>query len=326
MHVPEIKNLKISQVTPNIWLVHQIETPFYFSCCDGLIILPKKDRNKKTVVIDLNIEPEYVIKISEIVGPISDYICSHGHLDHIAHVHAWENIGAKIHAPYPESENLLDLKNFYLIYGWNEDLEFNKIQKFANLNKYKTCKKVNSFTPGSLLEINGLKIQTIGFFGHSISHVGFLLKDNKVLHVSCLGFDKLEKSSNGFGPWYGFKQCSITKYLKDIDKAEKIYLKHAKYLTSSHGYVVKAPDTHPFDYMREKIKKRQLIINETVQKLNLNYKFQNLKELISKLLEMDLIFPKKKMKGFIREIYNFWEKWIILKHLEEGQYEFEKKN
>ncbi|MHA1327278.1 MAG: MBL fold metallo-hydrolase [Promethearchaeota archaeon] len=108
MHVPEIKNLKISQVTPNIWLVHQIETPFYFSCCDGLIILPKKDRNKKTVVIDLNIEPEYVIKISEIVGPISDYICSHGHLDHIAHVHAWENIGAKIHAPYPESENLLD--------------------------------------------------------------------------------------------------------------------------------------------------------------------------------------------------------------------------
>ncbi|MHA1197484.1 MAG: hypothetical protein ACTSSM_15480 [Promethearchaeota archaeon] len=70
MHVPEIKNLKISQVTPNIWLVHQIETPFYFSCCDGLIILPKKDRNKKTVVIDLNILITFVHTVTSIILPM----------------------------------------------------------------------------------------------------------------------------------------------------------------------------------------------------------------------------------------------------------------
>ncbi|MHA1285546.1 MAG: MBL fold metallo-hydrolase, partial [Promethearchaeota archaeon] len=108
MNVPAINNLKISLITPDIWLIHQIKPPFYFSCCDGLIILPKEGKSKETIVIDLNIEPEYVEKIDRIIGPVSDYICSHGHLDHIAHVHAWENIGAKIHAPYPESENLLD--------------------------------------------------------------------------------------------------------------------------------------------------------------------------------------------------------------------------
>ena len=39
---------------------------------------------------------------------------------------------------------------------------------------------------------------------------------------------------------------------------------------------------------------------------------------VSKLLEMDLFFPKHKIKGFLKNIYAFWESWIIKHHLEEN--------
>ncbi|MDX1797815.1 MAG: hypothetical protein R3255_04125, partial [Candidatus Lokiarchaeia archaeon] len=41
---------------------------------------------------------------------------------------------------------------------------------------------------------------------------------------------------------------------------------------------------------------------------------------IKDLLELDLFFPKKKMKGFMLEIYNFWESGIISKHMERSKY------
>ena len=78
-----------------------------------------------------------------------------------------------------------------------------------------------------------------------------------MLHISCLGFDKPKPKIDGFGPWYGFRNTSIQQYLEDITLAESLYLKDAEYLTSSHSYIVKSPDTHPFEYMRVKIKENQ---------------------------------------------------------------------
>ena len=111
MTLPNINNLEFKKVTEDILLVHQIKHPFFFSCCDGLLVLPKRGRNKYTISLDLNIEPKYVKLLNEIYGPISDYVCSHGHLDHTCHVHAWEEIGTIIHTPYPESNCLLDLSS-----------------------------------------------------------------------------------------------------------------------------------------------------------------------------------------------------------------------
>ncbi|MHA1932424.1 MAG: hypothetical protein ACW96X_07770, partial [Promethearchaeota archaeon] len=127
MALPKIENLEIKEVTEDILLVHQIKHPFFFSCCDGLLILPKKGRNDKTISIDLNIEQQYVKLLNTFYGPISDYICSHGHLDHICHVHSWEKLGATIHAPYPESNFLIDFHNFYNGFNWKEGLEFKTV-------------------------------------------------------------------------------------------------------------------------------------------------------------------------------------------------------
>ena len=311
-----LENLQINNVTKDILLVHQFNPPFYFSCCDGLLILPKKGRNSEAIALDLNIEPEHVQAINEKYGPISDYVNSHGHMDHIAHVHAWEQFGVKIHAPAPESKTLLNLKYFYEILGWSEGSDYSLVEKFGIINKYNACNEVITFEPGATLQFEDFTCETINFKGHSQSHVGFLLPSEEVFHVSCLGFDQTRPGKDGFGPWYGFKQCSIKQYLEDITYAESIFLKKAKFLTSSHSYVVKNPDITPFEYMREKIKKNQQLVDQGLRTISAELEFE---EKISKLLEMDLIFPKRKMKGFLQELYGFWEKGFIEKHVKRSK-------
>ncbi|MFX0030533.1 MAG: hypothetical protein ACFE8B_15080, partial [Candidatus Hermodarchaeota archaeon] len=144
-------------------------------------------------------------------------------------------------------------------------------------------------------------------------HVGFFLPDEKVFHISCLGFDKPKPEMEGFGPWYGFKEASISQYIKDINKAEKFFVQNAKFLTSSHSYIVENPDLSPFDYMREKINTNQNKIDEVLNSINTLYLSED--EVVEKLLRMDIFFPKKKLKGVVFDIYRFWESWIIKKHL-----------
>lgn len=313
MSIPKIDNLDIKKVTENILLVHQIKHPFFFSCCDGLLILPKKGRNKSTISLDLNIEAKYVNILNKIYGPISDYVCSHGHLDHTCHVHSWEKTGALIHAPYPESNFLLDLHNFYEGFGWDQEVPYHTVERFGKLNGYVSCSQVNTFSPEDSFSFENLTINTISLSGHSKAHVGFLIPEEKVFHISCLGFDKPKPDIEGFGPWYGFEQCSIPQYLKDIEKAKETFLKDAKFLTSSHSYVVSNPDISPFEYMRKKIQDNQEKMEKALKELNISNKSEN--EIVKELLKMDLFFPKRKFKGVVLDIYRFWESWIIKNHI-----------
>jgi glyoxylase-like metal-dependent hydrolase (beta-lactamase superfamily II) len=313
--LPKIENLQISKVTDNVLLGHQIKPPYYFSCSDGLILLPKKDRNSGLIILDLNIEPYIIDQLNDFLGPVEKYICTHGHMDHMAHVHHWETIGAKIFAPIPESSYLLNIKNFYKGYEFSESLDFSIIKKFGELNRYHPCKAVNSFKPGKFFDFDGVKIETISFSGHSKSHIGFFIPQEQILHISCLGFDQITPGAEGFGPWYGFKECSIDRYLNDIDLAEEIFLKRAEFLTSSHSYIVKNPDMTPFNYMREKILKNQAIIDQAI----ISLKKMHEPLTIDNFLELDLFFPKKKMDKFRKKIYRYWESGIIKKHLKRSK-------
>ncbi len=317
MSLPKIDNLEITKVTEDILLIHQKKPPYNFSCCDGLIILPKKGRNTLTIVLDLNIEPNLINQINDFYGPISFYVCSHGHMDHITHVHHWETLGAKIYAPIPEHKYLLDLYNFYEGFGFYDVMDFSIIKKFGELNGYQKCNQVKPFNPGDILEFEDFVIETILLLGHSKAHVGFLLPSERVMHISCLGFDQRKPGEDGFGPWYGFAECFISQYLKDIDLTESIFLERADFLTSSHSYIVKSPDITAFTYMREKIASNQTIVDQAIMFL----KPSNKSEItINDLLELDIFFPKKKMKGFMLEIYRYWESGIISKHIERSKH------
>ncbi len=311
-----LDNLQISKVTEDVLLVHQIKIPSNFSCSDGLLILPKEGRNSKAIALDINIEPEHINAVVREFGPVSDYVNTHGHMDHIAHVHNWEQAGATIHAPSPESMCLTDIKHFFQSFDWRGVKDFSSIEQFAMLNKFKECENVVPFMPGDKLMFENCIIETISFSGHSQSHVGFFLPLEKILHVSCLGFDQPAPGVDGFGPWYGFKQCSIEQYIKDIDHAESIFLEKSNFLTSSHAHIVKNPDTGPFKYMRNKIIKNQQIVDQALKTLDPHL---SIEEKVYELLKNDLFFPKSKMKGFLHELYALWESHTIKHHVERSE-------
>ncbi|MFW9878820.1 MAG: MBL fold metallo-hydrolase [Candidatus Thorarchaeota archaeon] len=318
MPFPKIENLDIREVTKDILLIHQKKTPFLFSCCDGLLILPNKGRSEFTIALDLNIEPKYIEAIKNVYGPISNYVCTHAHVDHTCHVHFWEEIGTMIHAPSPESEYLLDLHKFYTGFGFDETMDYISVEKFGEINGFHECKNVNSFKPGESLKFDDFTIKTISFPGHSKAHIGFFLPKEKVFHISCLGFDKPKPEIDGFGPWYGFKEASIEQYIEDINRAESIFLNDAEFLTSSHSYIVKNPDTHPFEYMRAKIDNNQKKVDIALEKSNSLGRSED--DAVKQLLKMDVFFPKKKLKSFLLEIYTLWESWIIRKHIQRSEY------
>ncbi|MCJ7771962.1 MAG: MBL fold metallo-hydrolase [Desulfobacterales bacterium] len=275
--------------------------------------MPKANRNSETIAIDLNIEPEYILVVYDTYGPVSDYVNTHAHMDHAAHMYVWEQLGATLHAPHPEAHYLTDLYQFYKGYGWDENHDFSLVEQFAKLNKFQECKNIQSFQPGDTLTFENFYLETIPFTGHSKSHVGFLLPTERILHLSCLGFDQPSPGMEGFGPWYGFKESSIDQYLKDIDHAEFIFREKAQILTSAHAHVVRQSNTTIFDYMRQKISDRQQIIDHVLQTLDPRLE---LEDKVSKLLELDLFFPKNKIKGFLKDIYSLWESWIIRHHIQ----------
>ncbi len=314
----QIKNIEIHELPEKILLIHQIKASSTFTRCDGLIILPKEGRNSQSIILDLNLEPQYIKTIHNKFGPVSDYVCTHTHLDHSAHVHIWEELGVKIHAPYPEHQHLLNPERLLENFGFLEAISLQTGRKFFDNNGFKACQKVNSFNPGDTLVFDAFKVKTIPFLGHSLGHVGLLLESEKILHVSCLGFDKTSPDVDGFGPWYGFKICMIEQYYKDIDTAEEIFLNKAEFLTSSHSYIVRNPDRTPFDYMRRKIQENQERVDKALKTLNFHPK--SVDDVVNQLLKLDIFFPKRKMSGFLLEIYTLWESWIIRKHVERSKY------
>ena len=317
MSLPRLENLTLTRLTSEIFLCHQINSSAPFTCCDGLIIKSKKGQNSNTIVLDLNLETQYIRQIHKIFGPVSDYVCSHTHLDHSAHVHIWEELGVKIHVPAQEYDHLLDHKILLEKFGFLEGISLSTGEKFIKLNGYKECKNVYPFQPGEVLDLNNLLVKTIHFPGHSFGHIGFYLQEPKLLHISCLGFDQPKPGVDGFGPWYGFKHNSITQYLKDIDNAESFFKSHGKILTSSHSYVINTPSKIPFEYMRRKIKENQEKVDLALKSLDKKSIFED--DAAKELLKLDLFFPKHKMQGFLLEIYTLWESWFIKNHIKRSK-------
>lgn len=308
----KIKNLEIKNVTEDVLLIRQIKPFFDFSNCNGLLVLPKEGRNSNAIALDLNIEPKLALELFKVYGHVSEYVVCHADMNHCAHVYGWEAMEANIHAPRPENMHLIDLYNYYNAY-FADITDFGTIEAFADLNGYAPCKKVESFEPGDTLKFDNLEILTISFKAHSEGFVGLYLPEEKILHISSLGFDQPEPEVDGFGPWYGNKKCSLEQYQKDIDKAEELFMEEAEFLTSSQGYIVEKGDKKPFDYMRRKIKEKQQLINESLLTLNLSTDFEDCVEL---LLDQDLFFNKRKMKGLLRIVHTSWENWIIRNHLQ----------
>jgi hypothetical protein len=313
-------NLSITEITPDVLLVHQIKASQRFTRSDGLIFLPDMKQSSLPIIIDLNIEPPYIHQVfDKYIKDVSKnsfiYIASHTHLDHSAHVYYWERLGAKIYAPLPHSLRLMDKQRLIRELGFNQ-AENGYGEQFVDTMGFCECSQVQSFQPGDTLKFGKFNIETIPFNGHSVGHIGFFFPIINLFHISCLGFDILNPNTDGFGPWYGFEECNLPQFKKDIDIAEKIFLEKGNILTSSHSYIVTEKTRFPFEYMRKKIEGNHKKIKKIIQESPFSLKEVSIQKIMEYLLSIDLFFPKKKMNTMEKAVYTLWEYWIIKKHLD----------
>ncbi len=313
MSIHAHESLRITSVTDDVLLIRQNDPAVPFSTCDGLLVLAKAGRNRRAVAFDLNIEPHLIDLVAGEYGPVGDCVVSHGIMDQVAHLHAWEDLGAVVHAPRPVAAHLSDLKAFYRGLGCDDSIGFSAFRAFAELCRYQPCGAVRDYRPGEVFRFDNLVVGTIPFKGRAPGCVGFTLVNERVFHIGGLGFDREGAEGDGFGPLYGFKGCMIPAYLRDIDLAREVYLAHSDLLTSISSGPVARPDITPFEYMAQKIMNNRARVEEAEEALSPSLK--SAKKKLRALLEQDLFFQKDEMKGPLRDYCTHLEYWMIRHHM-----------
>ncbi len=320
MKLPKLENLEITQLTNEVFFIHQIKATNFFTRSDGLLLLPSPLKNQTPVIMDLNLQPKEISLVYNAFHLSNynriDYVISHAHMDHIANVYKWEELGATIHCPQDHKEKITNVEHFYKDYGFYEGVDKQVVEKFAPLMGYQECKNVpQTFVSGETLVFDQLHVETIPLLGHSGGHVGFFFPDFKLLHISCVGFDLQNPAeiSRGFGPWYGFDECDLDVYQADITKLENKFFQDANIMTSSHSYVVYEKTHFPFEYMRNKIKENQKKVNQAISTLKIDHLSHE--EQLQFLIKQDIFFPKKRMDSPLKEIFTFWELGLLKHHL-----------
>ncbi|MHA1674125.1 MAG: MBL fold metallo-hydrolase [Promethearchaeota archaeon] len=330
-------SLEITHLRENVYHITQTTSQGRFSSCDGLLCLPSNSNDSHVVILDLNLEPPFITEVFQTFNLAQyeriDYFISHAHMDHIANVWKWEELGANIFLPSPFPSNiLLNPLNFLKHFHFEDYVSLATGYKLCETNGFHPCRQLaKSYSPRDLLPIDSIKltIMSIPLYGHSIGHTGYLFPDLAIVHISCLGYDlrhpyNLDNTDYpknlGFGPWYGFPDCSLSQYWADISKIEEKFEEFNQedqlipILTSSHAHVIRGNATKVFDYMRQKIMKLHEKIRTLLRDLNL-LDLQDEEKILEILLKKDIIFPKRKMQGWLQELYTFWEYWLLKLHL-----------
>jgi glyoxylase-like metal-dependent hydrolase (beta-lactamase superfamily II) len=260
------------------------------------------DHNNGTILLDANFSFDNINELySRIKSKASTLIISHFHTDHSSRAfYHEEKYNTLLYCPIQEE------KYFKSLSAMMEDVGFIKLGLseaylfFINkIMKFKECKKLNVFVPGSeILDFSSIKVQTIHIPGHSPGHTAFIINSSpKILYVSDIGSH----------PYYGDLTCDLKEYRNSIDKLEKIYLADNFVLIPSHGNIYLEKKERFFDKIRERIK-----INE--QKVKNAFSKTNPKSIKDLVLER-IITPEERIYQPLKELYYLWDGGIIHQHI-----------
>ncbi len=291
-------------IQPNITLFKPPKQRF--GGCYGLVIETGKSEK---ILIDCNFPGELMDPFLHLINnEVQYYFVTHFHMDHTAHVHLIEEkTSATIFMPKQESHIITDLNNLIEFAGIDKAGLADVWRTFGyKILKFKECKSVEAFTPGTKFQFDDITISTLHLPGHSPGHTGFIIsdfsdKEEKILHVADLGLDP-------FGPWYGFEKiCSLPDYFNSIEKVEKL-LKDCRYLLSSHTDIFTENFTSIINNVRLKILKREDLILNAI-------KSSRSPLTLDQLNALELIFPINKFAPPERFLYQFWSKNFLIHHL-----------
>ena len=313
MHAPEIPGLDINPVKEDVFLVNQKKTSGPMSCCSGLVVAAKQGRNKNPIAIDVNVEPQFVEALVAAFGPVKEYICTFGELNHIAHLHAWERSGAVINAPKSEAQYCVDLKLYSKGFGYSKAMRFSAVRKIAEANGFAPCKKTKPYRPGIIFRFDNLVLGTMPLKGHSPAHVAAVLVNERVLFMESLAVTNDGATQQSMAGVCGLPQCSLPKLIRDLELVRTVFLEHADTLVAG-GRVSHRPDTSEIDRMIEAIHEDNRLVREALNSLSPLPKSE--KKRVRALLDRGLFMPG----GVVADdshvrMREFRAEWAIRHHL-----------
>ncbi|MCK5077944.1 MAG: MBL fold metallo-hydrolase, partial [Calditrichia bacterium] len=266
------------------------------------------------ILIDCNFDIDEIEEIIRFVNkPIAAYFVTHTHIDHINNLHIIESLGIPIYVPTPEDKYPC---NFELIFKFSGANELNASQQMKQLAfeilDYRDLKSVVPFTPGKSFTYDQIIIETIALPGHSPGHCGFLIYDKntstpKILFASDIGLDS-------FGAWYGFKNCSLKDYRISLNIIKDLYTSGDCILTSSHNKPLFKKDISVFDKIINRMNKTE---SRIIEKLNYENSI-SLKDITFTGVYYRLLNVNKLDKMY-KQLYYFWEYFILKHHLHDLQ-------
>ncbi len=220
--------MKKTRITDKITYVEP-DSMTNFTSCAGIIV-----NSVKKVMVDTNMGPGHTSSLLELEQPDAAII-THYHLDHsiwTRQVAAHTN--ARIFIPEPE-ENYLTSLDFVIE---QTAQPFGMAEEWKNFVKnnlgYKALGNHECYSNATSFKDLAPEMVIVETPGHSPSHTSFYFPDEKILFSGDMGLDR-------FGPWYGWKDCSIKKIVDSILRLDGMDI---GLILTSHGGIVKKNFNH----------------------------------------------------------------------------------
>ncbi|MDP2853897.1 MAG: MBL fold metallo-hydrolase [Smithellaceae bacterium] len=247
--------------------------------------------DKASVIIDPACSLE---KLTQLRDEGVDWVwLSHWHEDHIRYLNLFEN--CPLWMSGRDFPPLTDIRIFLDWYGLQSPDQRGYWEKIMIEEfNYQPISQARFLADDETIDLGGLSVQIIATPGHTPGHLSFFFPEEEILFLG-------DYDLTSFGPWYGDVASSIEETIASIRKLKAI---PARRWVAAHNTGVYEENPGPLWDAYESI------IYERDEKI-LNYLARPKK--LTQILSAWLIYGRSREP---KELYEFNEKVLILKHLE----------
>jgi len=247
-HLSWIGTLKRFKITEHIEYIRP-ENEIGRFLCSGMIV-----RGSGKLFFDTNFGE---VRTKELlVSEKPDFaMMSHYHLDHSLWSAFVQGSSAQLYVPCAEENYVAEPDFFFERTAQPPNAE--EWRQFAGKTlKFKGCKGFKTYDGTFSLDLKNTRVRFITAPGHSPGHTTVFFPQEKILFTSDLGLGP-------FGPWYGFKDCSIPLYVESLLKLKAL---QPELLLTGHDGVISRDIERVFDRCLEVILSREEAIRRSREK------------------------------------------------------------
>lgn len=260
--------------------------------CSGMIV-----RGRVTVFFDTNFGEAETQGLLETERP--DFaLISHYHLDHSSWGgYCLQRPDVELFVPSREEHYLRDLEYFLAKTG-GQDLISERWKRFVkNRIRFDGFEGFRTYDASLKLNTGPVKMAFIPAPGHSPGHTAVHFPEDGILFTSDLGLGP-------FGPWYGFEDCNIRRYIESIMRLKSM---KPKLLLTGHSGIIREEIDAAFDRCIDAFFVREDALRKKMEK--------GLSK--EKIVEEGIYFTNKaRVHGPLKDFLSVWDAAMFDRHRE----------